>query len=168
MITVAAALLGSCATEVVNVSANSSASAPVAVDSGGLAGCGYWLGSLIDVRDGSGQSGEIAGRDVLAPDLIKRIELGLARVPIVRTTGDSKKEIKIELVSAYGYSKSTSMTFTTVLRARLGDKTRIARGSETGINWASGQGEITRMLFRSADLATSDLNRQLREDCAQR
>ncbi|MEO6066236.1 MAG: hypothetical protein ABIP49_10715 [Lysobacterales bacterium] len=127
--------------------------------------CGLWQQSVVDRRSGAA-AGTVATRGVIARELDARVARNLAHAGLPTAAGLPAHAVGIEILSAYGYSKSSSMTYTTVLRATLGATVLLGRGSDTGINWMSGDGEIASGLHRSVDLAAGALIEKLRPHCA--
>jgi hypothetical protein len=129
-----------------------------------LRGCGLALATVVDHRPG--ELGTVSGRAVSIEGVEERIRLRLAGHGIDVGNGNEASRLDVELMSAYAYSKSTSMTFTTVLRASLADAAWIARGTRTTVNWASGSDEIGRGVLDSVDAAVTSLASQLADLCS--
>lgn len=128
------------------------------------AACTLWQRSVVDSRD-TEAVGAVVGRAVLAPELGARIRKALSRGGLRETSGDLDRAVEIEILSAYGKSASGSVSFNTVLRAKIGDTSIVARGNDTGMNWFSTEREVAGGLFRSADLASAALLGKLAPHC---
>lgn len=125
--------------------------------------CGFAVGSFSDRRPGN--TSVIGNRVVVVEGIEDRVRTRLAAHGV---TDSGSRPLDIELMSAYGYTKWRSMTFTTVLRVQIGAAQSVARGTHTSANWVGGNIEISQGLLRSVDAATKKLVELLAEACSSR
>lgn len=141
--------------------------------------CVVHIRSLSDSRSDPAFLGTVAGRAVLSPGqgaewIATKLTTGLERHR-VRVTFEPPTGLRwislaeARLISAWVASLSTSMNGTVVLavRAEAGADETIYRGADTAMNWASGEGEINRLMDRSFDEMLAKLAVDLRELCDQ-
>lgn len=81
--------------------------------------------------------------------------------------GANTTPLKVELLRAYLETNRTTLTFTVVLRSRLGDAPPVVhRGSDTRISWLGSDGELGNFIERASALAIRHLLTIHRDACA--
>ncbi len=157
----AALLLCGCSTSPVSIDAATDVPNRINHRGADLEHCGYSVATFLDRRP-DGQASTLAGRAVVIDGIDARVRKSLEGYGV--DVGGTER-LELELLSAYGYSKATSMTFTTVLRTHVDGEPLLARGTHTTVNWASGNAEITKGLLTSVDAAAARLVELLAQAC---
>lgn len=130
--------------------------------------CAVHLTDVIDVRPDPNDFGMVGQRSVRSPDSVAWLRAALstlqqeARLRFVDDDRRAEITIRIELVKAYIMTMNTQKTANVVLRARYSRNgtaidTQIARGRDTGVNWANGSDEVRGALNRALSAAVSEL-----------
>ena len=157
----AALLLCGCSSTPVRIDAANEAPKRINYRGARLDHCGYGVATFVDRRP-DGQVSTLAGRSVVVDGIDARIRNSLVSSGV---DVDGTGQLDLELLSAYGYSKATSMTFTTVLRTHVDGEPVVARGTHTTVNWVSGDSEITNGLLTSVDAAAVRMVELLAQAC---
>jgi len=116
-------------------------------------------------RRAPGSGGTLRGQLIEQIELAPRLRDWLERAGLADASVEAVDALEFEIVNAYGQGKSKSKSFTTVLRVKLPDRDLVARGVDTAVNWASGEGEVSRGLLRSFDQAAVRLVGLLTQAC---
>jgi hypothetical protein len=137
--------------------------------------CRVQLGEVVDKRSDAESMGTIGGRAVRAVDSAAWVRSGLeslggdGSITLVDATPDLM--LQTELLKGYVMSQATAKTTDVVLRIhtslRGGPATeQIYRGTDSGMNWASGDGETQSALNRALGQALAQVRKDLLERCA--
>ena len=129
-----------------------------------------------DVRSDPGDLGMMGPRDVRTSDSAAWLAAALAtmkqdpRLHFVDDDKDAEFALRIELVKAYVMTMTTQKSANIVLRASYsrGGKeldTQVARGRDTGTNWANGADEAQGALNRAMSAAISELDNDIVARC---
>jgi len=129
-----------------------------------LSACSYRVGAIVDRRNPV-SNGDLHGEAIDWIELVPRLRERLRKAGLGDATVGAADGLAVEIVSAYGQGKSSSKSFTTVLRVKLPERDLVARGVDTGVNWTSGKSEISRGLLRSFDQAANRLVGLLAQNC---
>lgn len=136
---------------------------PVPTASGNANGCPFTVKSIEDRRDDK-SLGNIYHTKVAGEGFADWFANGLAAIP-GHTTGESRTELRVEVLKAYITGLNTLKSANLVVRVHAtaaggAPKVTTYRAVDGSINWSSTQNEVQ----EAFDRALSDLQRQLGED----
>jgi hypothetical protein len=163
-------------TLVIQSQAAASGSAPVQHASDNVPQCSVHLGEVHDVRLDPNDLGMMGVRAVRTTDSVAWLQAALAalkqdhRLRFVDDAKDAQLVLRIDLVKAYIMTITTQKTSNVVLRvgySRNGKDLdmQIARGRDTGGNWANGDEEAQGSLNRALVGAVSELDEDIVARC---
>lgn len=135
--------------------------------------CRVHLGTVGDLRSDTHAMGDVAGRPVRVSDSAAWVRSGVlsldqdTRIAFVGDAADL--DLNVDLLKAYVMSITMNKASTVVARVRysrhgVDDGEQVYRGSDTSLNWASGEGETQAAL----DSALADLLNAIHRDVLSR
>lgn len=150
-----------------------SAAAPRAI-------CRLHVGQLRDLRSDTRSLGEIGGRPIHAMDVQAWVRSGLlsldrnGTIVLVESGQESDADISVDIQRAYVFSQATTKAANIALTVHYNSRTgavvddRSFRGSDEGMNWASGDSEAQSALNRALANALEQLQTNILAHCTAR